>query len=78
MMNRLQVQREDVRQIGTSGLTVDGTLVEPRVLPPSGVDGVDVDHGKWAEKDLGRGLDQLAVTSVPAGTVQEKAVNVHT
>lgn len=74
----LQVEREDVRQVGTSRFLVDWAFIEPGVFTPEGVDSVDVADWEGGKENLGRGLDQLAVTSVPSCTVQEQAMDVYT
>ena len=40
----LEVDATDVGAVGAAGFPIDGTLVQPRILPSSGRDGVDV-HG---------------------------------
>lgn len=75
----LQKQREDVGQVGTTRLLVDGTLIQ--VCGLAGlvhVGGKNVGDREGSVQDLGGGLYQATVPAVPAGPIQEQAVDVHT
>lgn len=75
----LQKQWEDVGQVGTTRLLVDGTLIQ--VCGLAGlvhVGGKNVGDREGSVQDLGGGLYQATVPAVPAGPIQEQAVDVHT
>ena len=75
---RLQQQREDVRQIRTTWLLVHRTLVQLVRLASLRVDGEDVYDRNHRVKHLRRWFNQLRVSSIPTGSVQEETVHVHT
>ena len=75
VLSGLQRHRGDVGQVGSARLLVDGADIETGV-DHHGVLGVDVDDGHDLEEDLVLGLDQLAAAPVPAGPLQEQAVDV--
>lgn len=75
----LQKQREDVGQVGTTRLLVDGTLIQVGGLAGLvHVGGKNVGDWEGSVQDLGGGLYQATVPAVPAGPIQEQAVDVHT
>lgn len=74
----LQKQREDVGQVGTTRLLVDGTLIQVGGLAGLvHVGGKNVGDWEGSVQDLGGGLYQATVPAVPAGPIQEQAVDVH-
>lgn len=74
----LKHQWEDVCQIGTSRLLVHRALVEVGGLALILVSGKHMHHWYWCVEDLGRGFDEAGVTTVPAGSVKEEPIDVHT
>ena len=66
----------DVGQVSSARLLVDGTLVHARVGATRAVDGEDVDDGHRLEKNFGFGLDELALSAVPACPLQVESVDV--
>lgn len=74
----LQLQREDVGQVGTTGFLVDGTLVHVGGLAGLvHIGGKDMSDRKGGVQDLGGRLYQATVPAVPASPIQIQAVDVH-
>ena len=77
VLGRLQQQREDVVEIRTARLLVDGAFIQVAAVSPLLVDGVHVDGWYGRVEDLGRRLKEAGIAAVPAGAVQEQPVDVH-
>ena len=72
-----QQQREDVGQIGTPRLLVDGTLVQVVALGAVSVDGEHVRDGQRRVQHFRRGFDQARITTIPARAIQVQTVHIH-
>ena len=78
VLGRAQVQREDVVEVSAAGLLVDRALVQGVGVLTLLVDSEDVHAGQGCVEHLGRRLQQAGVTTVPAGTIQEQPMDIHT